>query len=89
MSFDKAIEYGKEKRKKYRGAKAIDRTCRNHGSCPWCENGRQYKNRKNALYVQAVEEEGFMEPDVEEDPWDDVWYEYDRIMDMVAEMEDF
>lgn len=37
MSLDKAIEHGKEERKPYRGAKAIDYTCRNHGSCDWCE----------------------------------------------------
>ena len=34
MSLDKAIIHGKEKRKQYRGSKAIDCTCRNHGS--WC-----------------------------------------------------
>ena len=32
MSLDKAIEHGKEKRKPYTGAKAIDCTCCNHGS---------------------------------------------------------
>ena len=31
MSLDKAIEHGKEHRKEYRGSKAIDKTCRNHG----------------------------------------------------------
>ena len=28
MSLDKAIKHGKEKRKPYRGAKAVDKTCR-------------------------------------------------------------
>ena len=37
MSLDKAIEHGKERRKPYRGSKAIDPTCRNHGGCVWCE----------------------------------------------------
>lgn len=46
MSLDKAIEYGKEKRRAYRGAKAVDQTCRNHGSCDWCEENRKYKNIK-------------------------------------------
>lgn len=46
MSLNKAIEYGKEHRKKYRGAKAIDCTCRNHGSCGWCTSTRLYKNNK-------------------------------------------
>ena len=34
MSLDKAIKHGKEHRKPYRGAKAVDKSCRNHGSCP-------------------------------------------------------
>lgn len=46
MSLDKAIRSGKEHRKKYYGSKAIDRSCRNHGGCPWCEENRQYKNLK-------------------------------------------
>ena len=45
MPLDKAIEHGKEKRKPYRGAKAIDATCRNHGSCQWCEENRKHKFR--------------------------------------------
>ena len=46
MSLDKAIEHGKEKRKPYRGSKAVDATCRNHGSCVWCERNRTYKNKR-------------------------------------------
>lgn len=49
MSLDKAIEYGKEKRKPYRGAKAIDPSCRNHGSCPWCEENRKHKFRERYI----------------------------------------
>ena len=45
MSLDKAIEHGKEKRRPYYGSKAIDQTCRNHGSCLWCENNRKHKFR--------------------------------------------
>lgn len=45
MSLDKAITHGKEKRKPYHGAKAIDGTCRNHGSCDWCKNNRKHKFR--------------------------------------------
>ena len=43
MSMDKAIEHGKEHRKPYHGAKAVDKTCRNHGGCPHCESGRLHK----------------------------------------------
>ncbi len=46
MSMDKAIEHGKEHRKQYRGGKAIDPCCRNHGGCPACEEGRKHKYKK-------------------------------------------
>ena len=46
MSLDKAIKYKKEKRKPYTNAKAVDKSCRNHGNCKWCEDNRTYKNRK-------------------------------------------
>ena len=57
MSLDKAIEYGKEKRKPYTGSKAIDCTCRNHGSCEWCERNRLYQRLKvEEASRQALEE---------------------------------
>lgn len=46
MSMDKAILHGKEHRQPYRGAKAVDKTCRNHGSCPHCAEGRKHKARR-------------------------------------------
>ena len=46
MSLNKAIEYKKEYRKRYYGAKAIDCSCRNHGSCDWCKSSRLYKNNR-------------------------------------------
>lgn len=46
MSLDKSIEHGKEKRKQYRGAKSVDKSCRNHGSCPYCQGNRKHKNEK-------------------------------------------
>lgn len=46
MSLDKAVEHKKEKRKPYYGAKAIDPTCRNHGSCGICEGNRLYQATK-------------------------------------------
>ena len=50
MSLDKAIEHGKEHRKPYRGAKAVDKTCRNHGDDPWMERERKYKSRRKNLW---------------------------------------
>ena len=46
MSLDKAIDHKKEHRKSYYGSKAIDKTCRNHGSCEWCEKNRKHKYEK-------------------------------------------
>lgn len=46
MSHDKAIKHGKEKRKPYRGAKAVDTTCRNNGGCPHCTRDRTHKYKK-------------------------------------------
>jgi len=48
MSMDKAIESGKEHRKPYHGAKAVDKTCRNHGSCPYCSAGRKHRELRQA-----------------------------------------
>ena len=45
MSLDKAIEHRKERRRPYRGSKAIDPSCRNHRGCPWCEENRKHKFR--------------------------------------------
>lgn len=46
MSLDKAIEHNKEHRKPYRGAKACDKTCRNHGSDDWAKDNRLYRANK-------------------------------------------
>jgi hypothetical protein len=55
MSLDKAIEFGKEKRKQFRKSKAFDRTCRNHGKCPWCEGNRTFQARKEHFRIQSLE----------------------------------
>jgi len=44
MSFDKAVEFGKEKRKKFRRSKAVDVSCRNHGACLYCKLNRTHSN---------------------------------------------
>ena len=57
MSLDKAIEHGKEKRKPYTGGKSVDKTCRNHGGCAYCEANRLYQRCKcEEAAKQAVEE---------------------------------
>ena len=51
MSLDKAIAHNKEHRKVYYGSKNIDRTCRNHGTCIYCQGNRQYKNKKRLASI--------------------------------------
>ena len=51
MGMDKAIEHGKEHRKQYHGAKAVDKTCRNHGSCPYCSAGRKHREMRQTPIV--------------------------------------
>lgn len=52
MALDKAIEHKKERRKPYYGSKSIDRSCRNHGGCPWCEGNRKYKYKKKEESIE-------------------------------------
>ena len=44
MSFRKAIEAGKEPRRK-RGQRAA-RACEHNGSCSWCRSNRLYRTNK-------------------------------------------
>lgn len=55
MSLNKAIKYGKDHRKPYRKSKAFDRSCRNHGSCSFCEENRTFKIKKSL--DSAIEQE--------------------------------
>lgn len=34
------------RRKPYRKSRRFDKTCRCHGSCPWCRENRLYQARK-------------------------------------------
>jgi len=55
MGLEKAIIYGKEKRKPYRNSKAFDYSCRNHGCCPWCQGNRAYQKVKELLRMNYEE----------------------------------
>ena len=44
MSFDKYL--GKERRKEYFDSRYNDRTCRNHGTCKYCEENRKFFDKK-------------------------------------------
>lgn len=55
MSLDKAINSGKEHRKPYRKSKRCDKTCRNHGSCPYCQGNR--KHSTDVRKMKGMEDE--------------------------------
>ena len=52
---------GKEHRKPYRGGKAIDKTCRNHGGCPACEGNRKYSDTKRRQSADEKLKEYYIE----------------------------
>lgn len=56
MSLNKAIEHGKEHRKPYRKAKAVDKLCRNHNWCSYCKGNRTYNTRKRQQQAEYKEE---------------------------------
>lgn len=67
MSLDKGILHGKEKRKQYYGDKAIDKSCRNHGSDDWSKANREYSaNREDERTRQELNEYNKGEKDMEQ-----------------------
>lgn len=53
MSLDKAIKHHKERRHPYKGAKAVDKTCRNHGSCDWCMSNRLHNSKSKVASAEG------------------------------------
>ena len=51
----KPTAMSKSRKKAYTKAKAIDRSCRNHGSCPYCQGNRKYTNAKRLAESQTNE----------------------------------
>ena len=43
------------KRRPYTGDKAVDPSCRNHGSDLWAKNNRLYKNKKRQQQAKSKE----------------------------------
>jgi hypothetical protein len=61
MSLEKAIRYRKEKRKPYYDSRRFDWTCKNHGSCDYCERRRLYNRRKTDEWSKLMLKEGMEE----------------------------
>lgn len=54
MSFDKQYPNRKDRRKPYRGSKAVDRSCRNRGSCGYCLRSRTINQARTDASVQLA-----------------------------------
>lgn len=57
MSLEKAIQHGKEKRKRYYNSADFDHSCRPHGGCPYCENNRKFADKKARNKANKEEQE--------------------------------
>jgi hypothetical protein len=57
MPFDNRYPNRKDHREPYRGAKRLDHTCRNHGSCPKCANDRAYNAKRRDLAAKESRHE--------------------------------
>jgi hypothetical protein len=44
----------KTKRQPYTGSKAVDKSCRSHGSCPHCEGKRKHKTDRQATLIDNL-----------------------------------
>lgn len=54
MSLDKAVEHGKEHRKRFRKSKRFDRSCRCHGGCGWCREDKLHKFKKSEPVIEEI-----------------------------------
>ena len=66
MTLNKAIQSGKEHRKKYYNAKAVSKSCRNNGGCPYCEGSRRHKELLQKKIVKWELKEALNEQNIKE-----------------------
>ncbi len=52
---DKAIKYGKERRKPYRDSRRFDHSCRNNRSCTYCADNRQIDKKRGTTIKDGLE----------------------------------
>ena len=45
-------------RKAYTKSKRFDKSCRNHGGCPYCEGNRLHKHKKQPTVEQELKQIG-------------------------------
>lgn len=44
----------REHRRQWRGSKLIDKSCRNHGTCPWCQRNRNRQKRIEKIRINEL-----------------------------------
>ena len=44
----------REHRRQCRGSKLIDKSCINHGTCPWCQRNRNRKKRIAKIRINEL-----------------------------------
>lgn len=54
----KVITMSRTFKKAYTKSKRIDKSCRNHGSCSYCEGNRLHKHRKQPTVEQELKQIG-------------------------------
>lgn len=52
MSFDKEYPNRKDWREQYYGPKRDHHSCRNHGSCNFCQRGKKRESRKAEISMR-------------------------------------
>lgn len=58
MSFDNNYPNRKDIRKPFRKSKHFDRSCRNHGTCPYCRSNRTHSNNKREYVAKEQLQNG-------------------------------
>lgn len=86
MSFDVLYPRRKDWRNRYYDSRQFDRSCRSHGSCPWCIGNRRYKRVQmveeldlDYQYETQYEDDGQPDDHTELNDFahDDDWYQWD------------
>lgn len=44
----------REHRRQWRGSKLISKSCRNHGTCPWCQRNRNRQKRIMKIRINEL-----------------------------------
>ena len=44
----------REHRRQWRGSKLIEKSCRNHGTCQWCQRNRNRKKRIAKIRINEL-----------------------------------